>query len=118
MTMTAFELLAEPARRRILDLVRDEEHSVGELVEGLAMSQPAVSKHLRVLRQAGLVTSRVSGQRRLYRLEAKPLKEVEDWLAPYRRYWEESFTRLDAYLEELQQAERPGDPDTDDRNLK
>src|ERR1700728_2813235 len=79
-----FGVLAEPRRRRILDLVRDGERSVGELVEALAMSQPAVSKHLRVLREAGLVEARVDEQRRLYRIRPEPLAELDDWLAPYR----------------------------------
>ena len=92
--MTAtFDVLAEPVRRRILDDVRDEERSVGELVERLHMSQPGVSKHLRVLREAGLVEVRRDAQRRLYRVRPEPLAEVDAWLAPYRRLW---AARLDA----------------------
>ena len=92
--MTAtFDVLAEPVRRRILDDVRDEERSVGELVERLHMSQPGVSKHLRVLREAGLVEVRRDAQRRLYRVRPEPLAEVNAWLAPYRRLW---AARLDA----------------------
>ncbi|MCX4744521.1 metalloregulator ArsR/SmtB family transcription factor [Kitasatospora sp. NBC_01287] len=87
---SVFEVLAEPRRRRILELVRGGERSVGELARALAASQPAVSKHLRVLREAGLVEVRVAEQRRLYRLRAEPLRELEQWLAPYRALWEEN----------------------------
>jgi DNA-binding transcriptional ArsR family regulator len=88
-----FAVLAEPSRRRILDLLRERERSVGELVEDLRLSQPAVSKHLRVLREAGLVGVRVDAQRRLYQLRAEPLVEVDAWVQPYRRFWS---ARLDA----------------------
>jgi DNA-binding transcriptional ArsR family regulator len=103
--MNAFEVLAEPARRRILDLVRDEERSVGELVLSLEMSQPAVSKHLRVLRDEGFVESRVEGQRRMYQVRAEPLAEVEAWLEPYRRLWEERLDRLALHLRRRQEEE-------------
>jgi DNA-binding transcriptional ArsR family regulator len=99
MAMNAFEVLAEPSRRRILDLVRDDERSVNELVERLAMSQPAVSKHLRVLRDEGFVEARVDGQRRMYHVKAEPLAEVEAWLEPYRRLWSERLDRLAQHLE-------------------
>ena len=92
------EVLAEPSRRRILDTLRSGEQPVGALVDELAMSQPAVSKHLRVLRQAGLVTVRPDGQRRLYRLCPEPLIELDDWLEPYRRMWRGSLDRLHAHL--------------------
>lgn len=88
---TVFEVIAEPRRRRILDLVRDGERCVGELVAELSMSQPAVSKHLRVLRDAGLVQVRVDEQRRLYRLRPGPLRELDAWLAPYRQAWAASM---------------------------
>jgi DNA-binding transcriptional ArsR family regulator len=88
-----FAVLAEPSRRRILDLLRERERSVGELVEDLRLSQSGVSKHLRVLREAGLVGVRVDAQRRLYQLRAEPLVEVDAWLQPYRRFWS---ARLDA----------------------
>jgi DNA-binding transcriptional ArsR family regulator len=88
-----FAVLAEPSRRRILDLLRERERSVGELVEDLRLSQPGVSKHLRVLREAGLVGVRADAQRRLYQLRAEPLVEVDAWLQPYRRFWS---ARLDA----------------------
>lgn len=107
--MNAFEVLAEPARRQILDLIRDEELSVGELVESLSMSQPAVSKHLRVLRNSGFVEARVDGQRRMYHVTPEPLGEVVAWLEPYRRMWEERLDRLARHLEETQR--RKGGPD-------
>src|SRR4051812_50174596 len=86
MTRT-FEVLAEPTRRSILDLLRERERSVGELVERLTISQPGVSKHLRVLREAGLVSVRTEAQRRVYGLRAEPLSEIDAWLEPYRRFW-------------------------------
>jgi len=97
---TTFEVLAEPNRRQILDLLRGGERSVGELVDGLAISQPAVSKHLRVLREAGLVVVRVDAQRRQYRLRPEPLAEVDAWLAPYRRFWSGRLDALERYLDE------------------
>jgi len=98
------EVLAEPRRRRILDALRPGEMSVGALVEQLGSSQPLVSKHLRVLRDAGLVEVRVDGQRRLYRLRPEPLIELDAWLEPYRRMWRTSLDRLEAHLTE-------GEPD-------
>jgi DNA-binding transcriptional ArsR family regulator len=98
---TVFEVLAESRRRRILDLVRDRERSVSELVAALAMSQPAVSKHLRVLREAGLVEVRAAEQRRLYRLRPGPLRELDAWLAPYRQAWDTSLDRLEQHLDEM-----------------
>jgi DNA-binding transcriptional ArsR family regulator len=97
--MTTFELVAEPTRRRILDLLRDGERSVGELVEGLTLSQPGVSKHLRVLREAGLVGVRRDAQRRLYGLRAEPLAEIDAWLAPYRRFWAGRLDELERHLD-------------------
>ena len=94
------EVLAEPHRRRILDVLRAGESSVGALVEALGSSQPLVSKHLRVLREAGLVDVRVDGQRRLYRLRPEPLTELDAWLAPYRRMWRASLDRLETHLTE------------------
>jgi len=96
---STFAVLAEPNRRRILDELRQGERSVGELVDRLALSQPAVSKHLRVLKDANLVTSRVDAQRRRYRLRPAPLAEVDEWLAPYRRFWAEHLDALEAYLD-------------------
>jgi DNA-binding transcriptional ArsR family regulator len=94
------EVLAEPRRRRILDVLRAGETSVGTLVHELGASQPLVSKHLRVLREAGLVAVRVDGQRRLYRLQPEPLVELDAWLEPYRQLWTESLDRLEAHLTE------------------
>jgi DNA-binding transcriptional ArsR family regulator len=97
--MQTFDVLAEPRRRTILDLLRDGERSVGELVEQMELSQPAVSKHLRVLREAGLVTVRVAAQRRCYRLRPDPLAEVDAWLAPYRRFWADRLDALEHHLD-------------------
>jgi DNA-binding transcriptional ArsR family regulator len=98
--MATFDVLAEPVRRRILDDVRDEERSVGELVERLRISQPGVSKHLRVLREAGLVEVRRDAQRRLYRVRPEPLAEVDAWLAPYRRLWAGRLDALERSLDD------------------
>lgn len=98
-----FEVLAEPHRRRILDLLRDRERPVGELVDVLRVSQPAVSKHLRVLRDAGLVEARVDAQRRLYRVRMDPLRQVDDWLAPYRAMWATHLDALESHLAEMDQ---------------
>ena len=104
--IATFELLAEPNRRRILDLLRDGERPVGELVERLSMSQPAVSKHLRVLRDSGLVDVRVDAQRRMYRLRPDRLREIDAWIAPYRRLWEDRLDRLERQLQTMQEEER------------
>src|SRR5215475_12132543 len=92
---TTLQVLAEPRRQAILDLLRDGELPVGELVERLRMSQPAVSKHLRVLRDAGLVEVRADAQRRLYRIRPEPLAELDEWLATYRELWATSLDRLE-----------------------
>ena len=97
-----FEVLAEPHRRRILDLLLDDERAVGELVDDLGLSQPAVSKHLKVLRDAGLVDARVDGQRRVYRLQAEPLREIEQWLLPYRAAWRDRLGALERHLDEME----------------
>ncbi|GHF78501.1 DNA-binding transcriptional ArsR family regulator [Amycolatopsis bartoniae] len=96
---STFEVLAEPRRREILDLLRVRERPVGDLVERLSLTQPAVSKHLKVLREAGLVEVRQDAQRRWYRLRVEPLVELEEWLAPYRRMWEQSFDALERHLD-------------------
>ena len=93
-----FEILAEPSRRRVLDLLLEQERTVTELVEALDMSQPAVSKHLRVLREAGLVEARVDAQRRVYSLRPEPLADVDAWLAPYRRFWRGKLASLQRHL--------------------
>ena len=94
-----FDVLVDPSRRRILDLLREREHLVGELVADLGLSQPGVSKHLRVLREAGLVRVRVDAQRRWYGLDPAPLAEVDRWLAPYRRYWADRLDLLERHLD-------------------
>ncbi len=94
------EVLAEPRRRRILDTLRQGELPVGALVNQLGSSQPLVSKHLRVLREAGLVEVRVDGQRRLYRLRLEPMVELDAWLEPYRQIWRASLDRLEKHLTE------------------
>ena len=106
--IATFELLAEPTRRRILDLLRDRERPVGELVDRLSMSQPAVSKHLRVLRDSGLVDVRVDAQRRVYRLRPEPLKEVDAWIEPYRRLWDQRLDRLERHLQTMDDTKGPG----------
>lgn len=101
MTAAPFDVLAEAHRRSILDLLRDSERSVGELVDVLGVSQPAVSKHLRVLREAGLVTARSDAQRRLYRLHPEPLRAIDEWLEPYRRLWSASLDALEQHLDAM-----------------
>jgi DNA-binding transcriptional ArsR family regulator len=98
---TVFEVLAEPHRRRILDFLLERERPVSDLVSLLRVSQPAVSKHLRVLRDAGLVEARVDAQRRLYRLRAGPLRELDDWLAPYRAMWASRLDALESHLQDM-----------------
>ena len=93
------EILAEPNRRRILDILRDGEQPVGELVDRLDLTQPAVSKHLRVMKDAGLVEVRADAQRRLYRIRVEPLQELDAWLEPYRALWNERLDRLERHLE-------------------
>lgn len=98
---STFEVLAEPRRREILDLLRDGERLVGDLVDRLSLAQPTVSKHLKVLRGAGLVEVRQDAQRRWYRLRPAPLAEVDEWLAPYRRLWTNSLDALERHLEAM-----------------
>jgi DNA-binding transcriptional ArsR family regulator len=105
--VVVFDVIAERHRRQILDLLRLRERSVGELVKVLAVSQPAVSKHLRLLRDAGLVESRVEAQRRVYRVRVEPLLEVDEWLAPYRMLWSASLNRLERHLDQMDD-ESPG----------
>jgi DNA-binding transcriptional ArsR family regulator len=100
MTATTFDVLAEPTRRRILDLLLDRERPVGELVEKLKLSQPGVSKHLRVLREAGLVSVRNEAQRRIYEIRPEPLEELAEWLEPYRRLWADRLDALERHLDE------------------
>ncbi|WP_328995775.1 metalloregulator ArsR/SmtB family transcription factor [Kribbella sp. NBC_01245] len=99
-----FAALADPTRRAILARLQRGEASVTELAEPFSMTQPAISKHLKVLEKAGLVTRGRDAQRRPVRLEARPLRDAVEWLAGYRRYWAESFERLDDLLDELQEG--------------
>ena len=99
-----FAVLAEPVRRRILDLLRERPRSVGELTAELGLSQPGTSKHLRVLREVGLVRDRKAGKQRLYGLDARGLRPVHEWTGGFERFWNESFDRLDAYVQDLKQA--------------
>jgi DNA-binding transcriptional ArsR family regulator len=103
---TTFEVVAEPTRRRILDLLRERSRPVGELVGLSGLSQPLVSKHLRVLREAGLVRVRQDAQRRWYELRPEPLAELDAWLEPYRRLWAGRFDDLERHLDAM-----PDDPD-------
>jgi DNA-binding transcriptional ArsR family regulator len=99
---TAFEVLAEPTRRRILDQLREGERPVGQLVVELHLSQPTVSKHLRALKDAGFVQVRPDAQRRYYRLRVEPLLELDAWLAPYRRFWDARLDDLERHLDEME----------------
>ncbi|MCL4487520.1 MAG: metalloregulator ArsR/SmtB family transcription factor [Chloroflexi bacterium] len=101
-TSDAFNAVAEPRRRQILDLLAQGERSVNDLAETLLMAQPQVSKHLRVLREVGLVSVRGSGQQRLYRLNGKALKPIHDWTGEFERFWNESLDRLGEYLVQVQ----------------
>ncbi|WP_461156152.1 ArsR/SmtB family transcription factor [Saccharopolyspora tripterygii] len=103
---TTFEVLAEPHRRDILDLLRSGERAVGDLVERLPLSQPTVSKHLKVLREAGLVEVRQDAQRRWYRLRPEPLAEIDSWLRPYRHLWERHLDALERHLETMDEDPR------------
>jgi DNA-binding transcriptional ArsR family regulator len=103
--MSVFEVLAEPNRRRILDLLGPSECSVGELVARLELSQPAVSKHLRILREAGLVEVRADAQRRLYSVRPEPLRAIDEWLAPYRLLWASRLDDLERHLETMDDSD-------------
>jgi DNA-binding transcriptional ArsR family regulator len=101
---STFDVLADPTRRRILDLLIQAEQPVGDLVATLDISQPGVSKHLRVLREAGLVEARTDAQRRIYRVRAEPLAEVDAWLQPYRRLWAGTLDALERHLDDHREA--------------
>lgn len=109
---TTFDALADATRRQILDLLRQRPRLVGELVELLDISQPLASKHLRVLREAGLVRVRKDAQRRWYELRPEPLAELDAWLEPYRQFWEARYDRLENLLDELQAEEKKNDDQT------
>ncbi len=106
-----FAALADPTRRAILSRLASGEASVAELAAPFRMSQPAISKHLKVLERAGLVSRGRDAQRRPRRLEAKPLAEATEWLAKYRQYWEENYERLDALLDEMKRLQKPDSND-------
>ena len=99
---TLFEVVAEPHRRRMLDLLRDGDRSVNDLVDDLGLAQPTVSKHLKALREAGLVVVRPEAQRRWYQLQSEPLRELDAWLAPYRRAWAARLDALEIHLDEME----------------
>jgi len=103
---SVFAILAEPNRRAILDLLVASEQSVGDIERRLRMPQPTVSKHLRVLREAGFVESTVDAQRRLYRLKPEPFQEVEAWLAPFRRFWSRHIDALERHLDRMDRSTR------------
>ena len=109
---SVFDIIAEPNRRAILSLLVGSEQSVGEIERQLGMPQPMVSKHLRVLREAGFVEATVDAQRRLYRLRPEPLQEVDMWLAPFRRFWEAHMDRLERHLDRMAQARQIQAPPT------
>jgi DNA-binding transcriptional ArsR family regulator len=102
---SVFEIVAEPNRRAILSLLTSSEQSVGEIERQLGMSQPAVSKHLRVLRDAGFVESTVDAQRRLYRLKSEPFQELDAWLAQFRRFWSAHIDALERHLDRMHQSQ-------------
>src|SRR6201995_489152 len=101
---SVFDIIAEPSRRAILSLLVSSEQSVGDIERELRLSQPAVSKHLRVLREAGFVEATVDAQRRLYRLRPEPLREIDDWLAPFRRFWSAHVDALERHLDRMEDS--------------
>lgn len=103
MVADVFVVLAEPTRRRILDRLRGRASSVNELVDALGVSQPTISKHLKVLREAGFVSCRTAAQRRIYRVEPRPLQAIDGWLAPYRRLWNHRLDAPQRHLDEQEQ---------------
>lgn len=102
---SSFSIVAEPNRRAILSFLLSSERSVGEIEKELRMSQPSVSKHLRVLREAGFVESRIETQRRLYRLRPEPLMELDAWLGPFRRYWSKQVDALERHLDRMEKTQ-------------
>jgi len=105
---SVFEIIAEPSRRAILNLLVSSERSVGEIERQLGMPQPAVSKHLRVLREAGFVEAKVDAQRRVYRLKPEPLQELDAWLAPFRRFWSAHIDALERHLDQMDEMAKSG----------
>jgi DNA-binding transcriptional ArsR family regulator len=115
---SVFEIIAEPNRRAILSLLVSSEQSVGEIERKLRMSQPAVSKHLRVLRDAGFVESTVDAQRRLYRLKPEPLREMDAWLTQFRRFWSAHVDALERHLDRMDQDRADPPPTTKKKSSK
>ncbi len=107
-TSDVFNAIAEPQRRDILVLLRLGERPVTELAEALGMTQPGASKHLRVLREVGLVRDRKAGKQRLYAIDARKLRPIHEWVGGFERLWNERFDRLDAYVQDLKKAKRKG----------
>lgn len=103
---STFAIIAEPSRRAILSLLASSERSVGDIEEKLKLPQPSVSKHLRVLREAGFVESRIDAQRRLYRIKPEPLMEIDAWLAPFRRFWSAHIDALERHLDQMNSVPR------------
>ena len=108
---SSFAIIAEPNRRAILSLLAGSERSVGEIEQRLHMPQTSVSKHLRVLREAGFVEARIEAQRRVYRIRPEPLMEVDAWLAPFRQFWTKHVDALERHLDRMAEAERTPKPD-------
>ena len=106
-----FTAIAHPVRRQLLDLLAQEEHTVNQLASHFEVTRPAISQHLRVLLDAGLVSEKRQGRERIYRLHSEPLRELDAWLDSYRHLWEERLDRLDEYLKELQKKETDSEPD-------
>ena len=107
--MNTFEALAEPTRRRIVELLSDRERSAGEIASHFATSRPGISRHLRVLRESGLVHAREDAQRRLYSLDPAPLEELDEWLQRYRRFWGNRLDALDTEIKRRQRRNRKGE---------
>ena len=103
---STFAIVAEPNRRAILSLLLGSERSVGEIERGLGLSQPSVSKHLRVLREAGFVESRIEAQRRVYRIRPEPLREIDEWLIPFRRFWSTHVDALERHLDRMEKDKK------------
>lgn len=109
---SSFAIIAEPNRRTILSLLASSERSVGEIERRLRMPQTSVSKHLRVLREAGFVEARIEAQRRVYRLRPEPFKEVDAWLATFRQFWTPHIDKLERHLDRMEQTSRKGKSNT------
>ena len=101
---STFTVVAEPNRRAILGLLLESERSVGEIEEELRLTQPTVSKHLRILREAGFVEARVDAQRRVYKIRPQPLKEIDAWLGPFRKYWSKHLDALEQHLDKMEKS--------------